>query len=65
MIDLADAHYPVSIGRAHRLLGWQPRHRLQDALPSMVKELARDPEGFYAANKLPSPSEGASRKGRR
>lgn len=53
MIDLADAHYPISIDRARERLGWQPEHRLRDTLPRMIERLKDDPEGFYEENELP------------
>ena len=55
MIDLADTHYPVAIGRARERLGWNPTRRLRDTLPEMIARLRRDPRGWYAANKLPWP----------
>jgi nucleoside-diphosphate-sugar epimerase len=53
MIDLADAHYPVSCAKARAVLGWQPRHRLETTLVDMVQHLRKDPEGFYQENQLP------------
>ena len=53
MIDLADAHYPVSIERAKRRLDWEPRHRLGQVIPKMVENLKRDPERFDEINDLP------------
>lgn len=53
MVDLADAHYPVSIDHAKRKLGWEPRHRLEDTLPAMIENMKRDPERFDAINDLP------------
>jgi len=53
MIDLADAHYPVSIARARERLGWEPRHRLGDTLPRMIERLEQDPPGWYRENGLP------------
>lgn len=53
MIDLADAHYPTSCEKARRLLDWEPQHRLLSELGAMVRELKRDPEGFYKENGLP------------
>jgi nucleoside-diphosphate-sugar epimerase len=57
MIDYADDHYALNIGRARQLLGWAPRHSLRDTLPKMVEALQRDPERFYRQNKLEGPSE--------
>jgi nucleoside-diphosphate-sugar epimerase len=55
MIDLADAHYPVDISKAKRLLGWQPRHSLRETLPEMLRRLKQDPAGWYAVNNLELP----------
>lgn len=55
MIDLADDHYPVAIGRARDRLGWEPTHFLGDALEGMVDDLKKDPRAWYEENKLPQP----------
>lgn len=52
MIDRADDHYELDITRARKLLGWDPKHSLRDALPKMVAALKADPEKFYCENKL-------------
>jgi nucleoside-diphosphate-sugar epimerase len=57
MVDLADAHYPVLIQRAASELGWQPRHRLRDTLPEMIRRLKENPKKFYETNGLPLPKE--------
>ncbi|MEX2263082.1 MAG: NAD(P)-dependent oxidoreductase [Bryobacteraceae bacterium] len=57
MIDLADADYPVSIGRAGLKLGWEPRHRLRDTIPEMVARLKENPRSWYLINHLPLPAE--------
>lgn len=56
MIDLADDHYALDISRARRMLEWEPRHSLREALPLMVSALKSDPVGFYKANKLEVPA---------
>ncbi len=56
MIDLADAHYPVSIDRAVRLLGWRPARRLRDSLPVFVNALLADPVAWYRDLGLEPPS---------
>lgn len=53
MVDLADAHYAVSIDRARERLGWVPGHRLRTSLADMLRELGRDPEAWYRENDLP------------
>lgn len=50
MIDLADDHYGLDISRARDLLGWSPRHRLMDTLPTIIGHLLDDPEEWYRAN---------------
>ena len=52
MIDLADDHYTVDIGRARALLGWEPRHSLRETLPKIVNSLKSDPPTWYKENKL-------------
>lgn len=58
MIDLADAHYPVTIERARERLGWEPEHRLGETLPRMIERLQRDPKAWYEENGLPLDGEG-------
>jgi hypothetical protein len=55
MIRLADDHYALDIGRAERLLGWRPHHRLKDELPKMIAALKRDPLAWYKRNGLRPP----------
>jgi nucleoside-diphosphate-sugar epimerase len=55
MIDIADAHRPISIERARARLGWHPRRRLADALPEMARRLTQDPVGWYERNGIPLP----------
>jgi nucleoside-diphosphate-sugar epimerase len=57
MVDLADAHYPVAIGHAREGLGWEPKHRLRDTLPEMVRRLKRDPQQWYKTNGLQWPED--------
>jgi hypothetical protein len=56
MIDLADDHYVLDIGRARRTLGWEPKESLRETLPRRVSALKADPQCFYKANKLEAPS---------
>lgn len=53
MIDLADAHYPVTIERARARLGWQPQRSLEETLPRMIERLLQDPRAWYGENGLP------------
>lgn len=55
MVDLADAHYPVSIAKAQHQLHWSPRHRLRTTLPEMLRRLKANPHRWYAENGLPLP----------
>jgi nucleoside-diphosphate-sugar epimerase/uncharacterized membrane protein len=52
MIDQASSHYVVDIGRARRLLGWEPQHSLRETLPRIIAALKADPQQWYRANKL-------------
>ncbi|MDD5320833.1 MAG: NAD-dependent epimerase/dehydratase family protein [Methylococcales bacterium] len=52
MVDLADDHYELDISRARKLLDWEPKHSLRDALPAIVKALKADPLSWYKRNKL-------------
>lgn len=55
MIDIADDHFELDISRAKRILGWQPKHRVDQAIAMWVKELKRDPIMWYDENKLRAP----------
>jgi nucleoside-diphosphate-sugar epimerase len=57
MIDLADQHYPVDITHARTALGWEPKRRLRDTLPKIIRKLKRNPRAWYAANSLPPPED--------
>lgn len=52
MVEAANDHYILDIGRARSLLDWEPRHKLRDTLPTMIAALKRDPVGWYKENKL-------------
>lgn len=52
MIDFADAHYPVAIAHARERRGWNPRHRLRDTLPEIVRRFKLDPQAWYERNGL-------------
>ncbi|MES2950821.1 MAG: NAD-dependent epimerase/dehydratase family protein [Pseudomonadota bacterium] len=56
MVAMANDHYALDIRRARDLLGWEPRHRLADALPAMVAALKADPVAWYAANGITPPA---------
>jgi nucleoside-diphosphate-sugar epimerase len=57
MIDIADDHYEIDISRARERLGWEPVHRVVDALPKMIASLRRDPDAWYERHGLEKPSE--------
>jgi nucleoside-diphosphate-sugar epimerase len=52
MIDLADDHFALDIGRAEKMLGWRPARSLRDSLPKMIAALRADPLRWYRDNKL-------------
>jgi nucleoside-diphosphate-sugar epimerase len=56
MVDRADDHYELDIGRARALLGWTPKRRLRDTLPKMIAALKADPLGWYRENELQAPA---------
>jgi len=55
MVHLADDHYALDVRRAREVLGWQPKHRLEDELPAMVLALQDDPAAWYARHKIDPP----------
>lgn len=55
MIDRADDHCELDIGRARSLLGWEPRRSLRETLPCMIAALKEDPDGWYRQNGLEIP----------
>ena len=55
MIDRANDHYALDIGRARNLLGWEPRHSLRETLPKMIAALKADPLAWYEENDLEAP----------
>jgi nucleoside-diphosphate-sugar epimerase len=57
MVDLADAHYPVAIGKARAKLSWEPRNSLRDTLPEMIRRLEQNPKKWYEANGLSWPED--------
>lgn len=52
MIDLADDHFELDIGRARKLLDWEPKRSLRASLPIMIDTLKTDPKAWYETNKL-------------
>jgi nucleoside-diphosphate-sugar epimerase len=52
MIEIADDHYELDITRAKKILGWQPKHCVDQTIPKWVQELRVDPVEWYDENKL-------------
>lgn len=65
MIGMADDHYALDITKAGRLLGWEPRYRIRTVLPSIIKALKADPQGWYEANAITAPEWMSTAKRRR
>lgn len=57
MVDRADDHYELDISRARKLLDWEPKHRVLDTIPAMIKKLRENPVRWYKGNKLELPPE--------
>lgn len=55
MIDIADDNYTLNISKAKEVLGWSPKHSLDDTLPIMIDSLKKDPSGWYKTNGLTPP----------
>lgn len=56
MIDLADDHFELDVGRARQALDWQPQRTLEATLPAMIEALKADRGAWYARHKLTSPA---------
>ncbi len=56
MIDLSSDHYALDIAKAQKLLGWTPKHRIEDRLESLVATLKDDPLAWYHANGITPPA---------
>ena len=54
MVDMASDHYALDISRARQMIGWEPKHKLLDVLPTICQNLKDDPAGWYKANDLES-----------
>jgi nucleoside-diphosphate-sugar epimerase/uncharacterized membrane protein len=55
MIDRANDHFELDIGRAREALDWTPEHRLRDHVPRMIQRMKGDLHGFYRNNGLVTP----------
>lgn len=60
MVDLADQDYRIRIDKARNLLGWEPRHRLRDVLPTIAGRLLDDGAEWRRKNHLPEQPEPAN-----
>lgn len=57
MIDLADDHYELDISLAKKTLGWEPKHSLDETLPTMIEKFQKDPIRWYKENRLDMPKD--------
>jgi nucleoside-diphosphate-sugar epimerase len=55
MIDRADDHFELNIGRARTAVGWEPKRSLRETLPKIVAALEADPWAWYRENELEMP----------
>jgi nucleoside-diphosphate-sugar epimerase len=55
MVRMADDHYALDVRRAREVLGWEPRHRLKDELPAIVRAFLDDPASWYKRHKIDPP----------
>lgn len=55
MADMASDHYALNISEAKKLLDWQPKRRLKDALPDIIARLKKDPIAWYEKNGVTPP----------
>jgi len=55
MIDLATDNFELDITRAHKILGWKPKHSVRDTLPKMIPALQADPLAWYHENEIKPP----------
>ena len=55
MMRLADDHYALDVRRAREALGWEPKHRLIDELPAMVRAVKDNPASWYARHGIDPP----------
>ncbi|GAB4189841.1 MAG: hypothetical protein Tsb0015_10680 [Simkaniaceae bacterium] len=52
MISICDDNYTLDISRAKKILGWQPNHDLETALPKMIHSLKEDKDKWYKNHNL-------------
>ena len=56
MVAMADDHYALDIQKARDLLGWEPRHQLEEELPQLVAALKSEPVSWYKTNSITPPA---------
>jgi len=55
MVDRASDHYDLDISAARDELDWEPRHRVVETIPTMVRQLEADRDAWYARNGMTPP----------
>ncbi|GGI90118.1 vitamin K epoxide reductase family protein [Legionella impletisoli] len=55
MIDMASDHYALDISKAKKKLNWEPKHRIDETLPSIIGALKKDPDGWYDTHRITQP----------
>lgn len=55
MVDRAADHYDLDISTARERLDWTPKHTVADTIPTMIDQLRRDRDGWYAENGMRPP----------
>lgn len=55
MVEHADEHFDVDIGKLKRTINWNPTRSLESTLPVIVENLKRSPREWYQLNKVVSP----------
>ncbi|MGD9683712.1 MAG: NAD-dependent epimerase/dehydratase family protein [Candidatus Obscuribacterales bacterium] len=48
MVDLAEDHYDLDVGKARRYLQWEAEHLVVDCVGTMIAGLKEDPEVWYS-----------------
>ncbi|MDN3505727.1 MAG: NAD(P)-dependent oxidoreductase [Simkaniaceae bacterium] len=52
MIDLADDHYDLDIGKSKEVLGWEPAFNLKNCLPKFVSALKENPQKWIEKHEI-------------
>lgn len=64
MVDLADDNYEVTIDRARKILGWEPKHQLRKTLPKIIENMKANPIAWYKRHGIPIPKSVIKRSGK-